>query len=685
MNIKNISSSPVFLFGLFLRLALILTVTPIVMSDWYLPFLENSVQNFSLDPWANWINNKGSLEAFPYGYVMWLIFLPFILIFNLFGLTSSFGYFLVILIADICLLIFLQKLTKNLRLVLYTYWLSPIIIILSYGFGLNDIIPVLLLVISVSLLKENRVLLSSAFLIFSISAKLSMFVALPFFLIYIFNNKSRRRLLKKFSYGILLFGAATWIPFILSDSAMLMLFGNQEMGKIFNFSLNLGSNNTIFIAPLSYLFLLYLGWRIRPLNFDIFTILIAFSFMSLVLLTPSSPGWFIWAIPFLVIYQCKGDHTAIYLTLSFSLVYLFNILFDDSMNLLPNSDYLFQFILDINSYLINLLLMLSNTLMLAIGSLIALRMWRDEITLSNFFRFNRRPIIIGIAGDSGSGKDTLADSIEGLFGKHSTVKLSGDDYHRWDRQKPMWNVMTHINPMANDLQSFSNDLFNLRDGKSINQRHYDHKTGKMTKHFKVKSNRFIIASGLHTFLLPLVRNACDIKIYLDIDEDLRRYFKIRRDVRDRGHDIEKVISSIESRKIDSQSFIKPQSNYGDVIISLKPMNKDVIEDYEAEENIPLSLSIKIRNSYNELSLQRVLIGILGLNVDLTVSKDGSETSMQIEGDCSADDIQQAALILSPMTLEYLDEKPNWESGMLGIMQILVFSQISQLITKSVSE
>ena len=115
------------------------------------------------------------------------------------------------------------------------------------------------------------------------------------------------------------------------------------------------------------------------------------------------------------------------------------------------------------------------------------------------------------------------------------------------------------------------------------------------------------------------------------------------------------------------------------------MNKDVIEDYEAEENIPLSLSIKIRNSYNELSLQRVLIGILGLNVDLTVSKDGSETSMQIEGDCSADDIQQAALILSPMTLEYLDEKPNWESGMLGIMQILVFSQISQLITKSVSE
>ena len=46
----------------------------------------------------------------------------------------------------------------------------------------------------------------------------------------------------------------------------------------------------------------------------------------------------------------------------------------------------------------------------------------------------RRPFVIGISGDSGSGKDTFANSIEGLFGKHSVTKLSGDDYHLWDRK-----------------------------------------------------------------------------------------------------------------------------------------------------------------------------------------------------------------------------------------------------------
>ncbi len=77
--------------------------------------------------------------------------------------------------------------------------------------------------------------------------------------------------------------------------------------------------------------------------------------------------------------------------------------------------------------------------------------------------------------------------------------------------------------------------------------------------------------------------------------------------------------------------------------------------------------------------------MLGLHVDLTSNNDGSEVSMQIQGECSAEDIQQAALILSPITLEYLDENPKWEGGMLGLMQIVIFSQISQLITKSTSK
>ena len=52
----------------------------------------------------------------------------------------------------------------------------------------------------------------------------------------------------------------------------------------------------------------------------------------------------------------------------------------------------------------------------------------------------------------------------------------------------------------------------------------------MTKPRLIKSNQFILVSGLHTFSLPITRDACNLKIFLDIDEDLRRFFKIRRDV-----------------------------------------------------------------------------------------------------------------------------------------------------------
>ena len=84
-----------------------------------------------------------------------------------------------------------------------------------------------------------------------------------------------------------------------------------------------------------------------------------------------------------------------------------------------------------------------------------------------FFRLSRKPFVIGIAGDSGSGKDTLNDAITDLFGTNAVASLSGDDYHLWDRNKPSWQAMTHLNPMANDLERYANDLVSLIDGNDV--------------------------------------------------------------------------------------------------------------------------------------------------------------------------------------------------------------------------
>ncbi len=675
-----------FWLGILLRLICLIFFESLAVNTWYNPFMIETSSNLSLDPWQVWLDSGGNPEAFPYGFMMWFALLPITFLFNLFNIESSFAYFITLFLADILLCLVLFKLLPNkTNLVLKTYWLSPIIIVATYALGLNDLIPVLILLFAVLFLKDKKFILSSSLLVLAISAKLSMLIALPFFLIYILNNRSHRHHLKSFCFTFILLVTLIGLPFIASESAILMLFGNPEMSKIFFLVLSLGSDVSAYILPLLYLVLLYMGWRVRPLNFELFCIFVGVSFLTIVLLTPSSPGWFVWVLPFLVIYQARSDVVSINLIIIFSFAYLLNVFVTADINFISYWDNLY--LMQLMSYLLaqDVTLQLMQTIMLFIGGLIAYRMWREGITKSSFFRFNSKPIIIGISGDSGSGKDTLSDSLESLIGSHSAVKLSGDDYHRWDRHGPMWQVMTHVNPLANDLHSFSNDLFSLRDGKSISQRHYDHKSGKMTKPRVIKSNQFILVSGLHTFSLPIVRDACDLKIFLDIDEELRKFFKIRRDVLERGHSIEKVLSSIESRKNDSKRFIKPQSSHADILISLKSLNKNSIANLEKSNDPRLKIAITIRNSYNETALQRVLVGICGLHVDMINNEDGSEVTLKIEGESKSEDMAQAAALLSPETLEYLDENPKWEDGMLGIMQIVIFSQISQLATRSIIE
>ena len=684
--INELLRSPLLWCGFGLTFLLIWVFDPLSVSDWFAPFLQNSFENISINPWGTWITSGGDPEAFPYGYAMWITFFPLMMFAILFNIPAEYAYFGTVLLADFCLLLTLLKLLpQRSSFVLKVYWLSPVIIFASYGLGLNDVIPASILLLAVFFLRQNKMFTSAAFLGFSVSAKLSMLVAPPFFLVYLFNNRSLRHYVWSLALGLVCFGLVLGAPFFASSEAVMMLFGNPEMSKAFHLVFPLSNNVDVYVLPLIYLSLLYMSWRIRPLNFDLFAILIGISFLMIVLLTPGSPGWLIWSIPFLVLYQSKGDKTAIILITVFSFSYLLQmvltgVLFAGEYSLInTNQEFSFEF-----QYK-SLLLKLLQTTIFFTGILIGFRMWREEILRNEFFKFNRRPMTIGISGDSGSGKDTLVDGLEGLMGSHSVVKLSGDDYHRWDRHRPMWEVMTHINPMANDLQSFGNDLYRLKTGKTINQRRYDHESGKMSKPVKVKSNQFILVSGLHTFSLPLIRDACDLKVFLDIDDDLRRFFKIRRDTFERGHSKDKVLESLEKRSADSVRFIRPQANSADILMSLKTLKDCVIDSDLYVETPALKLSVTIKNSYNERALQRVLVGVCGLHVDMVSNADGSEITLTIEGESSSEDMAQAAILLCPNTLEFLDEKPVWEDGMLGLMQIVVFSQISQLITKSVSE
>lgn len=679
---KKILLHPIFMIGLAVRLVLIICMAPLAVTEWYAPFLDVSTSELTADPWSTWIENGGTPVAFPYGYGMWVAFLPMTLVAKLIGLPLLNGYQLTILLADFCLLLTLRRLLPDRqRLLLLAYWLSPIVILASYGLGLNDLIPALLLCLSIVFVRQIELKLAGALLAAAISAKLSMIVALPFFAIYLFNNRSLRNRLPNFLSGFSLSILLLGVPFLVSAAGMQMLLGNPEMGKIYQLAIGLAGNVSIYVVPLIYLIMLYLAWRVRRLNFDLFQATTGMALLLIVLMTPASPGWFVWCLPFLALYQAISGRMAILLVGAFSAAYVLSTLLVTPLQFVNGREFALGAAFHAPGQLGNKTASLLHTGMVAIGLVLAIRIWREAISRNDFFRLSRKPFVMGIAGDSGAGKDTFADAIAGLFGEHSVVKLSGDDYHLWDRQKPMWQVMTHLNPMANDLEGFCNDLVSLTDGKSVLSRHYDHQTGRMSKPLQIDSNDFIIASGLHALYHPILRECYNLKIYLDIDEGLRRHFKLKRDVQQRGHTVERVLGSFEKREPDSEHFIRPQSNYADLILSLQPIHSRMLEDLDEKHPLRLKLVVETKNGFNELSIHRVLVGVCGLHVDIAVGNDGDDVKMTIEGEVSSADIAMAADILCPRVLEFLDIPPKWQDGMLGLMQLITLSHISQALTK----
>lgn len=681
-GLKRLCLQPMFGIGLIIKLALIFYFTPIPVATWYLPFLEKSLSLGALDPWGSWVTSGGDLAAFPYGYVMWLFFLPILSIFKLANLSPIYSYEFTLLLADIGLLTTLNLLIPNRqRLLLSIYWLSPVVIVSSYILGLNDLIPALLLLISIYFLRGKRLILSAFFCSAAISAKISMIVALPFFCIYLYNNKALRQIYVRFFTAFFASTIAFGIPFLLSSAAVEMLLGNPEMGKVFRLSLDLGGGMSIYLVPLIYLTLMYVAWRVHRMSFEVFQATLGIVFLLIILMTPISPGWFVWAIPFLVIYQAGSDRVSILMVSLFAAIYTVIVMLYLTIGLANGNQIVLveqiQLPLSIEVRFESLL----QTGMIAVGIILAMRIWREAIMRNDFLRLSRKPFAIGIAGDSAVGKDTFVDSLTGLFGAHSVAKISGDDYHLWDRQKPMWQVMTHLNPMANDLESFTSDVIRLVDRKKILVKHYEHETGKMGKPIQIRANDFVIASGLHSLYLPMLRECFNLKIFLELDFDLRKYFKLRRDTKQRGHSVEKVLESFDKRVLDSERFIQPQAAHADLIFRIEPIHSNYVSDINSDKPIPLKLIVVSQRGFNELSLKRVLIGVCGLHVDLDMINDDHEVRLVIEGEVNAEDIKIAAQILCPKVLEFLDSEPAWNNGIIGLMQLITLSHMSQALTK----
>lgn len=176
--------------------------------------------------------------------------------------------------------------------------------------------------------------------------------------------------------------------------------------------------------------------------------------------------------------------------------------------------------------------------------------------------------VIAIAGDSGSGKSTLCKLLRPLFLFDKVLEFETDRYHKWERNDTHWKSMTHLNPDANYLEKLENDTFNLKLGNDIVAVDYDHTSGTFTPPQTIQPEDNILLCGLHTLYSDRLRDLSDLKIYLDTTEDLKRQWKLQRDVGERGYDPESVLAKLESRKSDYDQYVSPQKNHADIIIEM---------------------------------------------------------------------------------------------------------------------
>lgn len=673
---KKLFRHPLFGAGLLIRLVLIFTVVPYAAANWYVPFVESSLNHFSFDPWRTYMADGGAPLAFPYGYVMWMALLPVALVVKILGGSGLMAYGLSIMLAEVSLLLVLKRLIScSDRMLLASFWLSPIVIFAGYWLGLNDVIPVLALMLSMLFIRRNRALEAGLLCGAAISAKLSMLLAVPLFGVYLYQNRGLRYMLKPYIGGlaaaVLFFG----IPFALSPEAMAMLLNNPEMDKVYQLVIPIGKDQNIYVLPMVYFLALYAAWRVRRVSFDLFFVLLGVMFFLVVLLTPAAPGWILWVAPLLVYFQATGGGKTVGLVTLFTLLYLGVAFLATPQPLLLGTDAPDRF-----SENLHLLLgargeNLLHTGLLALGMILVVRLWRETVNRNDYFRISRKPLVLGVSGNRGGGKGTLVQSLEGLFGRHSTVHLRSEDYRLWDKNKPMWQVLTQLNPRANDLERFAEDVIALADGRAIHARRYDDGSGMLSKPQKTASNDFILVSGMHALYQPLLRRRFDLTVFLDLDENVRQFFSRK----DGAAGVMPALEEAESN--DYERFVAPQAELADLVLTIKPIHEGILK--EAGERHPPRFKLHVRSSVNlyEEALIRVLVGVCGLHVDMVLGEDANRVELVIEGEVTAEDIELAVQQLMPSIQEVLDVNPVWQGGVKGLMQLIVLSHINQALRR----
>ena len=178
-------------------------------------------------------------------------------------------------------------------------------------------------------------------------------------------------------------------------------------------------------------------------------------------------------------------------------------------------------------------------------------------------------------------------------------------------------------------------LWALKRGDAISKPVYDHADGTFQAPERIEPNEVVIIQGLHPFLLPGIREAFDLKVWLDPEAALRIRWKLQRDIAKRGYAEAQVRAEIEARRADAEAYIEPQRAQADLVVRFSSPGKDVSPGSIDHLNVRLTQ----RHSMPQLAFEHGLGN--GTTVRLRndiVDPDGRQSDVvEIDGRISADD------------------------------------------------
>jgi uridine kinase len=185
-------------------------------------------------------------------------------------------------------------------------------------------------------------------------------------------------------------------------------------------------------------------------------------------------------------------------------------------------------------------------------------------------------LILGIAGGTGSGKTTVVQQMVHEYPDHEVNVISQDSYYK-DTSDLTYEERTKINfdhPESIDFDLLEKHLLELKKGKAIDQPVYSfvehNRTGET---IRTAPSKVVIVEGILILTMPSIRKLFDIKVYIDCDSDERLIRRLKRDIADRGRNLNEVLERYQNTlKPMHQQFIESTKLYADVIIPTNRFN-----------------------------------------------------------------------------------------------------------------